>query len=104
MYEKKLVPLVKLRHCVVHRVAAFRESGEWPELISPYKDRIAHKDGHGLHWTKQLFTCQTAKWAVDAAIRTHLVLQEALPAETPQEKIRTGFLRWNPPFEDSDVS
>lgn len=104
VYENKLVPLVKLRHCVVHRAAAFRDSGVWPESISHYQDQIDHDESNGLHWTSQLFTCRTARWAVDAAVRVQRELHQALPTETLPEKFAKAVTTWVPQSEDPGVS
>lgn len=104
VYEAALVPLVKLRHCVIHRVAESRDSEAWPKLIAHYKGEIDHRYEEGLHWTSQLLTYPTAKWATWAAYAARQTLHSALPADTISEKFIAGFTTWPLDQDDSDVS
>lgn len=104
VYDDALVPLVKLRHCVVHRVADSRDSEAWPELIAPYQNKIEHLYEDGLHWTSQLLTYPTAKWATWAAYVSRQTLHAALPSETLREKFVAAFTTWVPEQPDTDVS
>jgi hypothetical protein len=104
IYHDRLLPLIKLRHCILHRAAEMRAPGEWPELIAPYRDRIDHVEGEGLHWTSQLFTFPTARWATWAAFFSRRKIHEALPRKTMPEKFYQAFTTWVLDLESPDAS
>ena len=56
--------LIHLRNCMIHRSAEYLEPGCWPSEVSPYKSVIPHVKGDGLDWTSQVYTLETAQWAV----------------------------------------
>lgn len=104
LYHDRLVPLVKLRHHALHRAAEVRAPGSWPERLAPYRDRIDHVEGEGLHWTSQLFTLPTARWALWSALLSRRELHEALPRETMEEKLYRGLTTWVLDLEPPDAS
>lgn len=101
LYDEQLVPLVELRHHVLHRSAGYLESGGWPAKLAPYKWKIDHVEDDSLTWICQVLSFPTARWALRSAFEVHEKLQEPLPQDSFGDEFVRHMMRWQ--LEDPEA-